>query len=61
MASKKVKCSNVDHKEIDAINYCAECKIYICNKCTNYHKGLLKNHLLYSINKDIQDIFTGFC
>jgi len=61
MDDKKKKCSFIEHKEIDAINYCAECKRYICNKCTNYHKGFLENHLLYNIDKDIEDIFTGFC
>jgi len=49
-------------KLIDAINYCAECKRYMCNKCINYHNnGFLKNHLLYDINKNLEDIFTGFC
>jgi len=33
----------------------------MCNKCTNYHKGFLENHLLYNIDKDFEDIFTGFC
>jgi len=61
MDDKKKKCSFIEHKEIDAINYCAECKRYMCNKCSNYHKGFLENHLLYKIDKDIEDIFTGFC
>jgi len=57
----KKKCSFIEHKEIDAIKYCAECKRYMCNKCTNYHKGFLENHILYNIDKDLEDIFTGFC
>jgi len=61
MDNKKKKCSFIEHKEIDAINYCAECKRYLCNKCTNHHNGFLENHLLYKIDKDIEDIFTGFC
>ena len=61
MDDKKKKCSFIEHKEIDAINYCAECKRYMCNKCAKYHKGFLENHLLYNIDKDIEDIFTGFC
>ena len=28
----KMKCSSNKHKEIDAIFYCKECNIYICNK-----------------------------
>ena len=39
MDKKKEKCSHVEHKEIDAINYCGECKKYMCNKCTNHHNG----------------------
>ena len=35
MDNKKKKCSFIEHKEIDAINYCAECKRYMCNKCSN--------------------------
>jgi len=61
MDNKKKKCSFIEHKEIDAINYCVECKRYMCNKCTNYHNGFLENHLLYNIDKDIEEIFTGFC
>ena len=62
MDDKKKKCSFIEHKEIDAINYCAECKRYMSNKCINYHNnGFLKNHLLYNIDKDLEDIFTGFC
>ena len=55
------KCSFTEHKEIDTINYCAECKRYMCKKCTNLHNGFLENHLLYNIGKDIEDIFTWFC
>ena len=61
MDAKKRKCSFIEHKEIDAINYCAECKRYMCNKCTNLHNGFLENHLLYNIDKGLEDIFTGFC
>ena len=38
------KCSNEEHIEIDAISYCNLCKIYLCNKCQNYHYQLHKNH-----------------
>ena len=31
----KKKCSLEEHKEIDAILYCQDCKIYICKKCEN--------------------------
>ena len=55
------KCSNKKHSEIDAINYCVECKLYLCNKCSNYHVELYDNHHINNLNKKIQDIFTGLC
>ena len=57
----KKKCSLKDHEESDAIFYCIECKIYMCNKCEKIHGELFKNHNLYNLDKDIKDIFTGFC
>ncbi len=61
MESNIKKCSFKDHKEIDAISYCQECNIYMCNDCVNYHKGLFENHNLLSISVDHQDLFNGFC
>ena len=56
------KCSLLDHKETDAIIYCQECKILMCNKCDNNHSSLFKFHHKYKLdNIDIKDIFTGFC
>ena len=61
MEDKKKKCSYSEHKEIDAIYFCPECKLYICNKCINYHKGFFENHNIYNLDKDINEIFTGIC
>ena len=58
---EKKKCSLKKHSEIDAVNYCQECKIYLCNKCQNYHSELFEIHHLYNLEKNIKDIFTGFC
>ena len=55
------KCSLDEHKEIDAIFYCQEYKINMCHKCEKVHSSLLKNHHIYSIEKEIKDIFTGLC
>ena len=55
------KCAFKDHKEIDAICFCQECKIYMCNKCANYHTGLFEKHQQYNLDKDIKEIFTGLC
>ena len=55
------KCSSDKHKEVKAINYCPECKIYMCNKCDNLHSELFLNHHQVNLDKDINIIFTGFC
>jgi len=57
---KQKKCSLEEHKEIDAIIYCPECRIYICNKCESHHSFLFKNHHPHKLNND-EDIFTGYC
>ena len=61
MEAIKKKCSFKDHKEIDAISYCQKCKIYMCNKCINYHSGLFEGHNQYNFNIDVNDIFTDIC
>ena len=57
----KKKCSLKEHEELDAVSYCQECKIYMCNKCEKIHFELFKNHHLYNLDKDVKNIFTGFC
>ena len=57
---EEIKCSLEEHKKINAIKYCPECKIYMCNKCDNMHKTLLKYHQPYILNKE-EEIFTGIC
>ena len=59
--NKKKKCSLTEHGEIDAISFCNECKIYMCNKCEKVHSGLLKHHFVYSLDKNMTNIFTGTC
>ena len=61
MVEQKQKCSLLEHEKIDAIKYCFECKVYLCNKCENFHSKLLRNHPIYDINQDINEIFNGFC
>ena len=61
MEIKKKKCSFKDHKEIDANIYCCECNIYMCNKCETFHSKLLENHRTFSLEKNIEEIFTGYC
>ena len=57
----KPKSSCSAHKESDAISFCEQCKIFMCNKCLNYHKELFKNHQQYKIDKNNNDIFIDIC
>ena len=59
--NNKKKCSLNEHKENDAVIYCQECKVYMCNKCEKMHSGFLKFHHIYSLDKNINEIFTGLC
>ena len=61
MEDKLKKCSFKEHKDIDAISYCQECKVYMCNKCSNYHQGLLENHYIYNLYKVINETFIDIC
>ena len=60
MENQKKKCSFKEHKNIEAISYCQDCKIYICNKCSNYHQGLFENHHLNNLDNN-KDIFIEIC
>ena len=55
------KCSHKKHSEINAISYCSECNLYLCNKCTNNHIEYLETHHLINLDKNNQEIFTGLC
>ena len=57
---RQAKCFTEEHKEIDAISYCPECRIYMCNKCENIHSSFFKNHKIYKLTNE-EEIFTGFC
>jgi len=57
----QIKCSSKKHGEINAIIFCLECNIYMCNKCSNHHSEILDNHHKYNLNENIQEIFTGIC
>ena len=55
------KCSNKKHSEFNAVGYCSECDLYLCNKCLNFHIEYLDIHHIVNLNKDNQEIFTGLC
>ena len=58
---KKQKCSCKTHKETDAIAYCEQCKIFMCNKCLNYHNELFENHQKYNIDIKNNELFIDIC
>ena len=53
------KCSYKKLSEINAISYCSECNLYLCNKCTNNHVEYLEDHNIINLYKNNQEIFTG--
>ena len=55
------KCSSKKHSDIDAISFCQESNIYMCNKCSNLHLELFENHCKYDLGKDKISFFTGIC
>ena len=57
---KQKKCFTEEHKDIDAISFCQECQIYMCNKCDNTHSSFHKNHHAFKLIKE-EEIFTGYC
>ena len=61
MENQKQKCTSKNHEEINANIFCQECRIYMCNKCEKIHSELCQNHHIYNLDKDIKEIFTGFC
>ena len=58
---KIIKCSQKEHEEFEAINYCQICNIYMCNKCEKIHNKLCSHHSTYDLKKDLKEIFTGIC
>ena len=61
MLNTKKNCTSKEHEKIDENSFCQECNIYICKECENIHSILFQAHHTYSINEDINQIFTGIC
>ena len=61
MENPNKKCSAKDHQDINAISYCQKCNIYMCNKCESLHSKLFQHLNLFKLDKDINEIFTGYC
>ena len=61
MKEDKNKCSLKEHSNIEAVIYCQECRIFMCNKCEKTHPEICSNHHQFKLDKNIKEIFTGFC
>jgi len=64
MKNEKKKCnsnSSKEHGNADAIIYCLECNLYLCNKCETLHSKLVSNHHIFNLDKEKEEIFTGYC
>ncbi len=61
MEIQSYKCSSKDHKEVGAAKFCHECNKYFCIKCEQFHQNFFGEHHIYPLDKDLKDIFTGFC
>ena len=55
------KCYYNEHSEQTATNYCFRCKKFLCETCSTSHHGVNPNHNLFSVEKDLNLNFTGFC
>ena len=55
-----IKCSSKIHQENNAISYCQECRLYLCEICLKIHQELY-NHNQLNINENQSEIFTGIC
>ena len=55
------KCSLKNHEDLLAINYCQECKIRMCHKCTNFHKEIFEHHHMNKLVQESNEVFNGFC
>ena len=60
MEEKNNKCSNKEHKDINAISFCKICKIYICNDCSKHHQELFPEHKVNTLNNN-KDISIAIC
>ena len=62
MEFQRHKCSSPEHKEVDAIKCCQDCKIYLCKNCDKFHSVLFQNrHHTSPLDKVPKETFTGFC
>ena len=61
MENNQKYCTFKDHSTINAISYCFICRIYMCNKCENFHSKMFESHKSINLEKITKDLFTGYC
>ena len=61
METIKNKCSLDEHSNVDTVIFCQDCMIFMCNKCEKVHSEIFKKHNKFKFDRDIKDLFTGFC
>jgi len=52
MEKENYKCSTKDHIDIDAKIVCIICKVYLCNKCQNFHSKIFVDHQVHNLTKE---------
>jgi hypothetical protein len=53
------KCSFENHSEIDAVSYCVECDVFMCNKCM-YCTPIVRDHVNGKMRPDIHGDTSKF-
>ena len=62
MENNKKYCFLPEHSKIEAILFCLECKLFMCNKCEKQYSERCKNHTKYKYdNNNQKDTFIGYC
>ena len=57
------KCSSKKHLDVNAVCFCQECRLYMCQKCHQFHSESYDHHLINLDNliKDDYNFFNGIC
>ena len=60
---EKIKyCSLPGHSRNEAILFCLDCKLFMCNKCEKQYSEICKKHTKYKFdNNNQKDTFIGYC
>ena len=59
MKDNHKNCSSKKHEKLKATNFCQDCRLYMCEKCTEHHKEFYTHQILDI--KVFEESFTGIC